>query len=81
MPRVYLQVLDLARDVSKLGVKEIILEPRIVLRLDLPNNKSVAVKAAGRRALTHALSPVLHRFGLKPAQHVLIQVSSSIDYH
>ena len=77
------QLIDLLHDVSKLGTKEISLEPRVVFRLDIPlpstgDVKSVAIKAPCQRQVRAALMSVLRRYGLDPTQHRIMEVRNLI---
>jgi regulator of G-protein signaling len=48
-----------------LAGKEVRVEKRVVFRLDLPNRKTVGVKAKPGKLLCEILRPILHKYGYK----------------
>ncbi|XP_013409534.1 uncharacterized protein LOC106173091 isoform X2 [Lingula anatina] len=59
------KALDLRKDISSLGSKEIKLESRVLFRLDMPNNKSIGVKAKPTRTVKEVFKPILNKYGYK----------------
>ncbi|XP_059145141.1 regulator of G-protein signaling 12-like isoform X2 [Physella acuta] len=59
------QPLDLNEDISTLGSKEIVIERRVLFRLDLPNGKSIGVKAKPNRTIRDVFKPILNKYGLR----------------
>ncbi|XP_055901258.1 regulator of G-protein signaling loco-like isoform X2 [Biomphalaria glabrata] len=55
--------LDLNEDISTLGSKEIVIERRVLFRLDLPNGKSIGVKAKPNRSIRDVFKPILTKYG------------------
>ena len=56
------------------GSKEIVLEQRVVFRLDLPNKKSLAVKAKPTGIIRDTFRPILAKFGLKLDNNLVVHV-------
>jgi hypothetical protein len=59
------QALSLDEDSTTLAGKEVHVEQRAVFRLDLPNRKTVGVKAKTGKSLGEILRPILHKYGYK----------------
>lgn len=57
--------LSLDEDSTILAGKEVRVEQRAVFRLDLPNRKTVGVKAKPGKSLGEVLRPILHKYGYK----------------
>jgi regulator of G-protein signaling len=57
------QPLDLEEDISTLGSKEVVIERRVLFRLDLPNHKSIGVKAKPNRSIRDVFKPILNKYG------------------
>ncbi|KAL3863634.1 hypothetical protein ACJMK2_005384 [Sinanodonta woodiana] len=57
--------LNLSEDISVLGSKEVIIEKRVLFRMDLPNKKSIGVKAKPNRVILDVFKPILHKYGLR----------------
>ncbi|CAG5131037.1 unnamed protein product [Candidula unifasciata] len=57
------KAVDLNDDISTLGSKEIVIERRVLFRLDLPDGKSVAAKAKPNRSIRDVLKPILTKYG------------------
>ncbi|XP_021917974.1 regulator of G-protein signaling loco isoform X3 [Zootermopsis nevadensis] len=57
--------LSLDEDSTVLAGKEVRVEQRAVFRLDLPNRKTVGVKAKPGKSLAEILRPILHKYGYK----------------
>ncbi|PSN42008.1 hypothetical protein C0J52_08253 [Blattella germanica] len=57
--------LSLDEDSAVLAGKEVRVEQRAVFRLDLPNRKTVGVKAKPGKSLGEVLRPILHKYGYK----------------
>ncbi|XP_070209927.1 regulator of G-protein signaling 12-like isoform X2 [Littorina saxatilis] len=55
--------LDLEEDISTLGSKEVVIERRVLFRLDLPNHKSIGVKAKPNRSIRDVFKPILNKYG------------------
>lgn len=53
------------------------MEKRVVFRLDLPNRKTVGVKAKPGKSLGEVLRPILHKYGYKLELVTLCLVSIS----
>lgn len=66
------QIVDLKTKFSNLRCKKIRVEKRIILRLELPSRKVVAVKSAPTLRCDEVLAPVLKRYGFD-IQDVLLQ--------
>ena len=60
-----------------LAGKEVRVEKRVVFRLDLPNRKTVGVKAKPGKSLGEVLRPILHKYGYKLELVTLCLVSIS----
>ncbi|KAK8748094.1 hypothetical protein OTU49_016311 [Cherax quadricarinatus] len=59
------KLLDKNEDSSVLGGMEVRLEQRIIFRLDLPNRKTVCVKAKPNKVTNDVLKPILLKYGYK----------------
>ncbi|KAJ8317195.1 hypothetical protein KUTeg_005099 [Tegillarca granosa] len=57
--------LDLSDDISTLGSKEVMIERRVLFRMDLPNRKSIGVKAKPNRSIRDVFKPILNKYGFK----------------
>ncbi|KAK3595317.1 hypothetical protein CHS0354_004469 [Potamilus streckersoni] len=57
--------LNLSEDISVLCSKEVIIEKRVLFRMDLPNKKSIGVKAKPNRVILDVFRPILHKYGFK----------------
>ncbi|KAL4231489.1 termination of G-protein coupled receptor signaling pathway [Mactra antiquata] len=57
--------LNLNEDISTLGSKEVTIERRVLFRMDLPNKKSIGVKAKPNRLIKDVFKPILHKYGYK----------------
>lgn len=55
--------LDLNKDSIDLAGCEVVMEHRIVFKLDLPNRKIISVKSKATKILTDVLRPILYRYG------------------
>lgn len=60
-----------------LGGLEVRLEQRILFRLDLPNRKTVCVKAKPNKLANEVLKPILHKYGYKLDLMTIHKVSFS----
>lgn len=60
-----LQPLDLGEDISSLGSKEVMIERRVLFRMDLPHRKSIGVKAKPNRTVRDVFKPILNKYGFK----------------
>ncbi|CAH1783813.1 unnamed protein product [Owenia fusiformis] len=69
------KALDLNRDISSLGSQEIRIETRVMFRLDLPNRKSIGVKAKPNRTIRDVFKPILHKYGFK-MDYMVVHVAS-----
>lgn len=58
--------LPLDEEASTLGNKEVRVEQRVVFRLDLPNRKTVSVKAKATKTLGQVLRSILHKYSYRP---------------
>lgn len=72
--------MDLSQDFSNFGSKELVLERRVVFRLDLPNHCSIGVKAKPSKFIKDVLTPVLNKYDLKLAGMIVSMVSSLLIY-
>lgn len=59
------QPLDQCTDVTSLSCKEIKVQQVILFCLELPNKKTVGVKAKNNKICGDILKPVLHKYGYK----------------
>ncbi|KAF0302019.1 Regulator of G-protein signaling loco [Amphibalanus amphitrite] len=57
--------LDQSVDSCCLGCKEIRMEQRVLFRVDLPNQKTIGVKAKPNRQTCEVLRPILNKYGCK----------------
>ncbi|XP_044736099.1 regulator of G-protein signaling loco [Chrysoperla carnea] len=57
--------IDLNKSSADLAGCEVIVEHRIVFKLDLPNRKIISVKSKPTKILTDVLRPILHKYGYK----------------
>lgn len=64
--------LDLDAQSSSLASKEVLIEQRVIFKLDLPNRKVISVKSKPCKALGEVLRPILHKYNFKLD---LVQVS------
>ncbi|XP_050397325.1 regulator of G-protein signaling 12 isoform X3 [Patella vulgata] len=71
--------LDLSEDISLLGSKEVIIERRVLFRMDLPNKKSIGVKAKPNRTIRDVFKPILNKYGYRVDQ-VGVQLSGGSDF-
>ncbi|XP_052099872.1 regulator of G-protein signaling 12-like isoform X2 [Mytilus californianus] len=70
--------LDLAEDISTLGSKEVMIERRVLFRMDLPNRKSIGVKAKPNRTIRDVFKPILNKYGFK-LDNIFVQLSGKPD--
>ena len=61
----YFQPLNLNDDISSLGSKEVTVERRVLFRMDLPNKKSIGVKAKPNRMIRDVFKPILNKYGYR----------------
>ncbi|XP_060064951.1 regulator of G-protein signaling loco-like isoform X2 [Ylistrum balloti] len=66
--------LDLAEDISTLGSREVMIERRVLFRMDLPNRKSIGVKAKPNRSIRDVFKPILNKYGFK-LDNICVQLS------
>ncbi|XP_045189698.2 regulator of G-protein signaling 12-like isoform X2 [Mercenaria mercenaria] len=57
--------LNLNDDISTLGSKEVTIERRVLFRMDLPNKKSIGVKAKPNRLIRDVFKPILNKYGYR----------------
>ncbi|KAK3595315.1 hypothetical protein CHS0354_004468 [Potamilus streckersoni] len=57
--------LNLSEDISVLCSKEVIIEKQVLFRMDLPNKKSISVKAKPNRVILDVIEPILHKYGFR----------------
>lgn len=76
---IFLQPLSLDEESVVLAGKEVRVEKRVVFRLDLPNRKTVGVKAKPGKLLGEVLRPILHKYGYKLEFVTLCLVSIIIN--
>ncbi|KAL5022712.1 hypothetical protein ScPMuIL_001867 [Solemya velum] len=57
--------IDVTEDVAMLGSREVTIEMRVLFRLDLPNRKSIGVKAKPNRTIKDVLKPILNKYSYK----------------
>lgn len=69
--------MEKTEDSSVLGGLEVRLEQRILFRLDLPNRKTVCVKAKPNKLANEVLKPILHKYGYKLDLMTIHKVSVS----
>ncbi|KAK2706206.1 regulator of G-protein signaling loco-like isoform X2 [Artemia franciscana] len=58
-------MVDVTYDSSVLGCKEVRVEQRSLVHVDLPGGKNISIKAKPERILSDLLKSVLHKYGLK----------------
>ena len=74
------QQLDLSEDCDSLGCREVRVEPRLLLRLQLPNNScSLGIKARPGRLLAEVVGPVIRQYGWRLEEVDLLQGDSRVD--
>lgn len=57
--------IDLQQPSTQLAGKEILIEQRVVFKLDLPNRKIISVKSKPCKALGEVLRPILHKYSYR----------------
>ncbi|KAL3863633.1 hypothetical protein ACJMK2_005383 [Sinanodonta woodiana] len=57
--------LNLSEDISVLGSKEVIIEKQVLFQMDLPNKKSIGVKAKPNKVILDVFKPILHKYGFR----------------
>jgi hypothetical protein len=73
------QQLDLSEDCDSLGCREVRVEPRLLLRLQLPNNScSLGLKARPGRLLAELVGPVIQQYGWRLEEVDLYQGDARI---
>ncbi len=70
-----LQLVDISKDISTLGSKEIRLDRRILIRLEMPNRKVIGIKAKPNRPVRDVFRPILNKYGYKLENMVIHMVS------
>lgn len=55
----------MGEDISSLGSKEVMIERRVLFRMDLPHRKSIGVKAKPNRTVRDVFKPILNKYGFK----------------
>jgi hypothetical protein len=74
------QQLDLSEDCDSLGCREVRVEPRLLLRLQLPNNScSLGLKARPGRQLAEIVGPVIRQYGWRLDEVDLYQGDARLD--
>jgi hypothetical protein len=72
--------LDLSEDCDSLGCREVRVEPRLLLRLQLPNNSSsLGLKARPGRQLAEIVGPVIRQYGWRLDEVDLFQGDNKLD--
>ncbi|XP_056005277.1 regulator of G-protein signaling 12-like isoform X4 [Ostrea edulis] len=71
--------LDLGEDISSLGSKEVMIERRVLFRMDLPHRKSIGVKAKPNRTVRDVFKPILNKYGFK-LDSITVQLSGQTGY-
>ncbi|XP_061194561.1 regulator of G-protein signaling 12-like isoform X2 [Saccostrea echinata] len=71
--------LDLGEDISTLGSKEVMIERRVLFRMDLPHRKSIGVKAKPNRTVRDVFKPILNKYGFK-LDNITVQLSGQTGY-
>ena len=64
-------------DVATLGSKEIKIEKRVLFRMDLPNKKSIGVKAKPNRTIQDVFRPILHKYNIR-LEDMVVHIVSTI---
>lgn len=59
----HFQPLDLNEVSTRLAACEVMIEQRVVFKLDLPNRKVISVKSKATKILVDVLRPILHKYG------------------
>lgn len=67
--------MDVSLPVCDLPCEELRVEKRALFRLDLPNRKSVGVKAKPQRTIRDVLRPILKKYGYNIDNIIISQVS------
>jgi regulator of G-protein signaling len=73
------QPLDLGDDISTLGSKEVMIEKRVLFRMDLPHRKSIGVKAKPNRTVRDVFKPILNKYGYKLDSIIVQMVGKRIE--
>ncbi|GFR98576.1 regulator of G-protein signaling 12 [Elysia marginata] len=73
------RLLDLNEDISQLGSKEIIIEPRVMFRLDMPSGKSIGVKAKPNRSIRDVFRPIMHKYGYR-MESISVRLMTSQEF-
>ncbi|GFO30557.1 regulator of G-protein signaling 12 [Plakobranchus ocellatus] len=73
------RLLDLNEDISHLGSKEIIIEPRVMFRLDMPSGKSIGVKAKPNRSIRDVFRPIMHKYGYR-MENISVRLVTSQEF-
>nr|CAD7419505.1 unnamed protein product [Timema poppensis] len=60
-----LQPICLDEESRVLGRQEVQIEQRVVFRLDLPNRKTIGVKAKPKKRLSEVLRPILYKYNYR----------------
>lgn len=71
--------LDMGEDISSLGSKEVMIERRVLFRMDLPHRKSIGVKAKPNRTVRDVFKPILNKYGFK-LDNITVQLSGQTGY-
>ncbi|XP_074640641.1 regulator of G-protein signaling 12-like [Tubulanus polymorphus] len=69
--------MDLNVDVATMSGKEIVIEKRVLFRMNLPNKKFLGVKAKPTRSINKVFEPILLKYGLNLDDVVLHLAGSS----
>lgn len=75
------QAVSLDEDARVLEGQEVRMVHRVVFRLDLPNRKTLTVKAKHGKSLAQVLRPILSKYGYRLEMVTLCLVSIAFEYH
>ncbi|XP_064630120.1 regulator of G-protein signaling 12-like isoform X2 [Lineus longissimus] len=70
------KALDIHADISTVSAKEMVIERRVLFRMDLPNKKCIGIKAKPKRSVANVVRPVLHKYGYK-LDNVVMHMANS----
>ncbi|XP_033109844.1 regulator of G-protein signaling 12-like [Anneissia japonica] len=58
------EVVDLEQDMANIGPREVVIEKRVLFKIELPNKRVIGVKSKPTKKLYEVLKPITHKYQL-----------------
>lgn len=75
----FLQPLDISETSTKLAGCEVMVEQRVIFKVDLPNRKTISIKSKYTKKIMEVLRPSLHKYQFNIDQVIVACGNRSID--